>query len=331
MTHSSGTRIGPYEIVAPLGAGGMGEVFKARDQRLNRTVAIKVSKKQFTERFNREARAVAALNHPNICTLYDVGPDYLVMEYVDGVPLKGPLPLEEAIPIAVQIAAALDAAHTNGIIHRDLKPSNILITKSGVKLLDFGLAKQSGVTTSEHEQTVTQAITREGSLVGTLQYMAPEVLQGREADQRSDIFSFGCVLYELFGGHRAFSGDDSASVIASILKDQPLPLREFTPLAPDLLDHVVRKCLAKNPDDRWPSARDLAAALQWAGVHVAQSPVATPPRRERWLLVRRFTRGSPGDGTRALAQQYQTPARPRHPGAPDHQPGTPGFHALAGR
>ena len=285
MPLTPGSRIGPYEIVAPIGAGGMGEVYKARDPRLDRTVAIKISKQQFTERFEREARAVAALNHPNVCTLYDVGPNYLVMEYVDGAPVKGPLPLEQAIPIAVQIASALDAAHRRGIVHRDLKPANILVTRSGVKLLDFGLAKRSGVKTSEDEATVTEAITTEGSLVGTLQYMAPEVLQGQEADERSDIFSFGCVLYELFAGRRAFQASDSASVIASILKDQPPPMKEFAPLAPELLDHVVRKCLAKDPEERWQSVRDLGSELQWIGLGAAREhgPAAASRSRERWV------------------------------------------------
>src|SRR5437868_5103681 len=189
MPLAAGDKLGPYEILALVGAGGMGEVYRARDPRLGRDVAIKISKQQFTERFEREARAVAAFNHPNICTLYDVGPDYLVMEYVDGAPVKGPLPMEQAVPIAVQIAAALDAAHRRGIIHRDLKPANILVTKGSVKLLDFGLAKRTGLHASDAEATVTQAITSEGSLAGTLQYMAPEVLQGHEADERSDIFS----------------------------------------------------------------------------------------------------------------------------------------------
>jgi serine/threonine protein kinase/Tol biopolymer transport system component len=287
MPHSPGSRIGPYEIVAQIGVGGMGEVFKARDTRLDRIVAIKISKQQFTARFEREARAVAALNHPNVCTLYDVGPDYLVMEYVDGSPVKGPLPLEQAIPIAVQIAAALGAAHRQGIVHRDLKPANILVTKGSVKvtkgsvkLLDFGLAKRSGLSTSTDATTVTQAIDSAGSLVGTLQYMAPEVLQGQEADERSDIFSFGCVLYELFTGRRAFEGTDSASVIASIVKDHPPAISKSTPY---LLDQLIQKCLAKDPEERWQSARDLASALQWAGHGVVQERAPAPGTRERWI------------------------------------------------
>src|SRR6516162_2887861 len=194
----SGTRLGPYEILALIGKGGMGEVYKARDTRLDRTVAIKVAAAKFSERFEREARAVAALNHPHICTLYDVGPDYLVMEYVEGQPLKGPLPVEKAVEYARRILDALDAAHRLGIVHRDLKPANILVTKNGVKLLDFGLAKaERAKATSASDETVTQTITQEGVIVGTLQYMAPEQLQGKGVDARSDLFSFGCVLYEI--------------------------------------------------------------------------------------------------------------------------------------
>ena len=210
-TFTAGDRLGPYEILAPIGAGGMGEVYRARDTRLGRDVAIKVSNEQFTERFEREARAIAALNHPNICQLYDVGPNYLVMELIDGVPLKGPLPIEKALESAGQILDALDAAHSKGITHRDLKPANILVTKQGIKLLDFGLAKQSGPL---KETDLTQALTQSGAIVGTLNYMSPEQLQSKEADPRSDIFSFGLVLYEMLTGQRAFEGSTAASVIA---------------------------------------------------------------------------------------------------------------------
>src|SRR3974390_3479217 len=188
MALAAGTKLGPYEIVAPLGAGGMGEVYRARDTRLDRIVAIKVAKEKFSERFEREAQAVAALNHPNICTLYDVGPNFLVMEYVEGVPLKGPLPLEEALKIAAQIAGALDAAHRKGIVHRDLKPANIILTKTGPKLLDFGLARLEPTKPAIPQETLTKAITQDGAIVGTMQYMAPEQIQGKEADARSDIF-----------------------------------------------------------------------------------------------------------------------------------------------
>src|SRR5579862_1569253 len=209
MPLSVGTRLGPYEILAPLGAGGMGEVYKARDTRLNRTVAVKVSVEQFSERFEREAHAIAALNHPHICTLHDVGPNYLVMELIEGKPLKGPLPLEEALRYAIQMADALDAAHRKGIVHRDLKPANILVTKGGVKLLDFGLAKLRAPTSGDARSTQTLALTEKGTVLGTFPYMSPEQLEGKEADARSDIFAFGAVLYEMLTGKRAFSGESA--------------------------------------------------------------------------------------------------------------------------
>ncbi len=191
MSLAAGRKLGPYEILAPIGAGGMGEVWKGRDTRLDRIVAIKVSKEKFSERFDREARAVAALNHPNICTLYDVGPDYLVMEYIEGMPLQGPLPLDQTLKYAMQICDALDAAHKKHIVHRDLKPGNILVTKSGVKLLDFGLAKITPVDPAD--AAVTSPLTQNGMVMGTLQYMSPEQLEGKEADARSDIYSLGLV------------------------------------------------------------------------------------------------------------------------------------------
>src|SRR6202047_3632552 len=217
MPVSIGARLGPYEILSPLGAGGMGEVWLARDTRLNRTVALKVSKVQFSERFEREARAVAALNHPHICQLYDVGPNYLVMEFIDGAPLAGPLPPAQAVQYAGQILDALDAAHRKGITHRDLKPANILVTKQGIKLLDFGLAKQA-TGLGPDDRTVTTGLTMKGQILGTLLYMSPEQLQGKEADSRSDIFSFGCVLLDMLTGKRAFDGSSAASVIAAILE-----------------------------------------------------------------------------------------------------------------
>ena len=250
-----GETIGSYRITAKLGEGGMGEVYRATDTRLGREVAIKVAKEQFSERFEREARAVAALNHPHICHLYDVGPNYLVMELVEGTPLKGPLPLDKAIEYAGQILDALDAAHKKGITHRDLKPANILVTKQGIKLLDFGLAKQ---TAPLKETDVTRALTGQGQILGTLQYMSPEQLQGKEVDARSDLFSFGCVLYEMLTGKRAFEGESPASVIAAILEREPAPLEVARPL-----DRVVRRSLAKDPDQRFQTARDLKAALSW--------------------------------------------------------------------
>jgi Tol biopolymer transport system component/predicted Ser/Thr protein kinase len=276
MPLSVGTKLGPYEILAPIGAGGMGEVYEARDTRLNRIVAVKVSKEQFSERFEQEARAVAALNHPHICQLYDVGPNYLVMEFIEGAPLKGPLPLEKATEYAGQILDALDAAHRKGITHRDLKPANILVTKQGIKLLDFGLAKQS---VRLNEGDVTKALTDQGQIVGTLQYMSPEQLQGKEADARSDLFSFGCVLYELLTGKRAFDGTSAASVIVSILEREPAPLEVARPL-----DRIVSRSLAKDPDQRFQTARDLKAALTWA---LDQPPGAAATQKSKlpWVVA----------------------------------------------
>jgi serine/threonine protein kinase len=222
MPFSPGDKIGPYEILAPIGSGGMGEVWKARDTRLNRLVAIKTSHSRFSERFEREARATAALNHPYICSLYDVGPDYLVMEYVEGEALSGPVPIAQALAVADQILDALDTAHRNRIVHRDLKPGNILLGRNGVKVLDFGLAKiqQSAACSGGPEvATQTMAVTAEGSILGTVPYMSPEQIEGREADARSDIFAFGIVLYELIAGRRPFTGKSQASLVASILKE----------------------------------------------------------------------------------------------------------------
>ncbi len=262
MSLSAGDKLGPYEIVAPIGAGGMGEVYKARDTRLRRMVAVKVSNEQFSERFEREARAVAALNHSNICTLHDVGPNYLVMEYIQGTPLKGPLPVDQALKYAAQICDALDAAHKKGITHRDLKPANILVTKAGVKLLDFGLAKLGtpGPAIQAGEGTMTMALTSKGEILGTFQYMSPEQVTGQDADPRSDIFSFGLVLYEMLTGKRAFEGSSPASVIAAIM-ERPAP--SIATIAPPALDRLLQRCLAKDPDDRWQSARDLKAELEW--------------------------------------------------------------------
>lgn len=278
MSLPAGAQLGPYEIVSRIGAGGMGEVYKARDTRINRMVAIKVSQEQFSERFAREANAVAALNHPNICTLYDVGPNYLVMELLEGGTLasrlqKGPLPVAEALKYGGQIAAALDAAHRVGMTHRDLKPQNIVITRTGAKLLDFGLAKIKPNATVQ-DVTLTKPLTTEGVIVGTYQYMAPETLAGKEADHRSDIFAFGSVLYEMLTGHRAFDGTSQAAIFGAILHTEPAPIVSMQPMAPPAVDRVVRKCLAKDPEDRWQSARDLAAELSWlaeAGSHTGSA------------------------------------------------------------
>jgi serine/threonine protein kinase/Tol biopolymer transport system component len=276
-----GTKLGPYEIIAPLGAGGMGEVFRARDTRLDRTVAIKILTQgladtpEIRQRFEREARAVSSLNHPHICALYDVGHqdgiEYLVMEYIEGETLaariaKGPLPTADLLRYASQIADALDKAHRQGIVHRDLKPGNVMLTKSGAKLLDFGLAKggevlQGGDMASS--PTMSQPLTTRGTIVGTMQYMSPEQLEGKDADVRSDIFSFGAMLYEMATGRKAFEAKSHASLIAAILKEDPRPLRELQPVAPPLFERIVKSCLAKDPDDRPQSAHDLKMEFDW--------------------------------------------------------------------
>ena len=306
---NAGVRLGPYEVLAELGAGGMGEVYKARDTRLNRTVAIKVlpthvaADPNFRERFEREARAVAALNHPHICTLHDVGQqdgiDYLVMEYLEGQTLaerleKGALPLDQALQDAIQIADALDKAHRQGITHRDLKPGNVMLTKSGIKLLDFGLAKFApvasvGIVGMTAAATQSAPLTGQGTILGTLQYMAPEQLEGREADSRTDIFAFGALLYEMATGKRAFRGESHASLISSIMATEPPPVSRLAPMAPPALDRVVRRCLAKDPDGRWQSARDVALELD----EIARAPVtatAAGPRPRRrdfagWIVA----------------------------------------------
>jgi eukaryotic-like serine/threonine-protein kinase len=270
MSLSPGTHLGPYRILSQLGAGGMGEVYKARDTRLDRDVALKILPERLAEdpewkrRFEREARAISALNHPHICTLHDVGPGYLVMEYVEGSPIRGLLPLPEALRLAAQIADALDAAHSKGITHRDLKPGNVLLTKTGVKLLDFGLARVHTVSQVPDEApTQSVDLTREGAILGTPRYMAPEQLEGKPVDPRSDIFAFGCVLYEMMTGQRAFDGKSRATIMASILTADPVPISTFQPAAPAALDHVVKRCLAKDPGQRWQTARDLKAELEW--------------------------------------------------------------------
>jgi eukaryotic-like serine/threonine-protein kinase len=281
VTLSTGTRLGPYEILAPLGAGGMGEVYRARDTRLERTVAVKVlpdrlsSSPEIRQRFEREAKTISALSHPHICALYDVGNqdgvEYLVMEFLEGETLadrlaKGPLPLEPTLRYGAEIADALDKAHRQGIVHRDLKPGNVMLTKSGVKLLDFGLAKVMAPAAPQSSLTALptqQGLTQEGTILGTFQYMAPEQLEGKEADGRTDIFAFGAVLYEMATGRTAFTGASRASLISSIMTSDPPAISTVEPMTPPLLDHIVQRCLAKSPDDRWQSASDVSGELRW--------------------------------------------------------------------
>jgi len=310
MSLASGTKLGPYQIVAPLAAGGMGEVYRARDTRLERTVAIKILPAQFSsdavrkQRFEREAKIISSLNHPNICTLHDIGSqdgiDYLVMECVEGETLakrleKGPLPLEQVLKFGSQIADGLDKAHRAGIVHRDLKPGNIMLTTSGAKLLDFGLAKPAAPLTSLATLTVTKAespVTQQGTIVGTFEYMSPEQVEGKELDGRSDIFSLGAVLYEMLTGTRAFEGKSQLSVASAILEKEPAPITSLKPMTPLSLDHVVKKCLAKAPDERWQSAGDVASELKWVGESSSQVGIAsratkwkTSAERAGWILV----------------------------------------------
>lgn len=275
MALENGTKLGPYEIVASLGAGGMGEVYRARDTRLERIVAIKVLPTEVSsdpvrkQRFQREARIISSLNHPYICVLHDIGSqdglDFLVMEYIDGETLsdrlkRGPVPVEQVLKFGTQLADALDKAHSCGVIHRDLKPGNIMLTSAGAKLLDFGLAKpiaplDVGVTlTAAPKQS---PLTEQGVIVGTFQYMSPEQVEGLDADARSDIFSLGSVLYEMVTGQKAFEGKSRLSVASAILEREPKAISSVKPLTPYALDHVIRRCLAKDREQRWQTARDL--------------------------------------------------------------------------
>ncbi|HXI04591.1 MAG TPA: serine/threonine-protein kinase, partial [Candidatus Saccharimonadales bacterium] len=300
MAIESGTRLGPYEILGPLGAGGMGEVYKANDTRLDRTVAVKVlpaevaGRPELRERLSREARSVSSLNHPHICALYDVGheegTDYLVMEYLEGETLaarleKGALPLAETLDIATQIARALAAAHRQGLIHRDLKPGNIMLTATGAKLLDFGLAKSlegsEAATSMTAAVTATSPLTAKGTIVGTFQYMAPEQLEGSPADARSDIFAFGAVLYEMATGRRPFEGKTQASLVASILKESPRPMTELAPMSPPALHRLVATCLEKDPDARRQTMSDVLLDLRWIAEGGSQAGVPVPVSRRR--------------------------------------------------
>jgi serine/threonine protein kinase len=318
MALTSGTKLGPYEIQSPLGAGGMGEVYRARDTRLDRVVAVKVlashlsSSPELKQRMEREARAISSLNHPNICHLYDIGSqdgtDYLVMEFLEGETLaerlaKGPLPLNEILKIGTAVAEALSIAHRQGIVHRDLKPGNIMLTKAGAKLMDFGLAKSaaSGVPAGSSSapllsaaRTMTQAspvspLTTAGTMIGTIQYMSPEQIEGKEADARSDLFALGAVLYEMVTGARPFEGKSQISVASAILDKEPEPISAVQPLTPPAFEHVVTACLAKNPDDRIQTAHDVVLQLKWIAQSGTSSPKSTDKRpTSRELLLWRI-------------------------------------------
>jgi Tol biopolymer transport system component len=307
MAIAPGTKLGPYEIIAPLGAGGMGEVYRAHDSRLDRDVAIKVlpehlmSDASLRLRFEREAKAICKLSHPNICTLHDIGNqdgiDFLVMELIEGETLelrlaRGPLSSEQTLKFSAQIAEALAKAHSNGIVHRDLKPSNVMLTKSGAKLMDFGLAKQSEIATfaamAMTEMTKDDArLTGEGTLIGTFQYMSPEQLEGKTADARSDIFALGELAYEMATGKQAFAAKSRASLIAAILTNDPPPMSQVQPMTPPALERVVKRCLSKDPEERWQSASDLASELNWilaGGSQSGYSPSVVAPRaQKKWI------------------------------------------------
>jgi serine/threonine protein kinase len=302
MPLAAGTRLGRYQIVAPLGAGGMGEVYRAHDPRLGRDVAIKVLSQHLADtpearvRFEREARAISQLNHPHICTLHDLGhesgSDYLVMELLDGETLahrleKGPLPLAEVIRLGGQIAEALDQAHRAGVVHRDLKPGNVMLTRNGAKLLDFGLARSAGLSPApggvSQSPTMSRSLTAEGTIVGTFQYMAPEQLEGGEADARSDLWALGCVLYEMATGALAFAGASRAGLIAAIMTGEPRSMTELEPVTPPSLERVVRRCLRKDPEERLQSARDLMFVLELVAGEPARADASAATERERPL------------------------------------------------
>jgi eukaryotic-like serine/threonine-protein kinase len=279
MQLAPGARLGPYEITAAIGEGGMGQVYKAKDTRLGRTVAIKIlpallaADRQFRERFDREARAISQLDHPHICTLHDVGEQdgiaYLVMPFLDGETLeqrlqRGPLPIAEASQFGIQIADALARAHSARILHRDVKPANVMLTKSGARLLDFGLAKTMAAPVAQVTQTQPARLTTQGTIIGTFHYMAPEQVEGADGDVRSDVWGFGCVLYEMLTGARPFDGKSTASVFANILHAPVRPVRDRQPGVGRAFDHVVQRCLEKDPDARWQSMADVAHELRWA-------------------------------------------------------------------
>src|SRR6266404_3177635 len=304
MPLASGKKLGPYEILSSAGAGGMGEVYRARDTRLDRTVAIKIisgdvaQSPELRQRFEREARAISSLSHPHICALHDIGEidgtDYMVMEFLEGESLadrlvKGPLPTEQVLRYGMEIADALEAAHRHGVIHRDLKPANIILTKGGAKLLDFGLAKPTVAPISDVTAaaaltamaTSHKPVTAEGHVVGTFQYMSPEQVEGKEADERSDIFALGAVLYEMATGKRAFEGKTTASVIAAVLERNPPPISTVQPMSPPGLDRAVKTCLAKDPDERFQNVHDVKLQLKWIAEGGSQAGVAVPVAARR--------------------------------------------------
>ena len=341
MQLTAGTRLGPYQVESPIGAGGMGEVYKAKDTRLDRTVAIKVlpadlaSDPQFRDRFDREAKSISALNHPNICALYDIGSqdgvEFLVMEYLQGETLadrvaKGPLPLADALGIALEIAGALDRAHRHGIVHRDLKPGNVFLVRTGgvssrptAKLLDFGLAKvgAAGVVSGAAPTalpTTMAPLTAQGTILGTFQYMAPEQIEGDEADARTDIFAFGAVLFEMLTGRKAFQGKSQASLLGAILKEDPPSVSQVQPVTPPALDHVVRTCLAKDPDARFQTVHDLGLQLKWIAEGGSAAGIPAPvvaARRGRsgmaWLAAGVLGLGFVATGTVAIIHLRESP------------------------
>jgi serine/threonine protein kinase len=304
MPLNPGTRLGPYEILDPVGAGGMGEVYRANDTRLGRSVAVKIlpshlsTDPDYRRRFDREARVISSLSHPHICAVYDVGhesgSDFLVMEYLEGRTLAdrllaGPLPLEDVLRIGREIAGALAAAHRSGVVHRDLKPGNVMLTPSGAKLLDFGLARMGVAGDAPAVSTTIKgdsgrsgsSLTSEGTILGTFQYMAPEQLEGAKVDARTDIFALGAVLYEMLTGRRAFEGKSQASLIASIMSGSPAPISQAAPLIPPALDRVVQVCLEKNPERRWQTAHDVALQLEWIAEGGSAAGISKPVAQRR--------------------------------------------------
>jgi len=335
MALAPDTKLGPYQIVAPLGAGGMGEVYRARDTRLERFVAIKILPAHLSsdparrQRFEREAKAISSLNHPHICVLHDVGnqdgTDYLVMECLEGETLaqrlmRGPLPLDQVLKFGMQVADALDKAHRSGVVHRDLKPGNVMLTPAGAKLLDFGLAKPmiplASAAPLSAAETRQSPVTEQGMLVGTFQYMSPEQVEGKEADGRSDLFSLGAVLYELLTGKRAFEGKSQLSVASAILEREPAPISAVKPMTPPALDHAIRRCLAKDPEERWQTARDLAHEMRWIAEGGSQAGVEAPRVDARrgprvWLMAAALAVTSVAAAVLGLLYVRRVPAETR--------------------